>query len=344
MCMSQTTPRSTTRTASTTPWSAWARPSPTIGSCRGSTAPRATRATPSTNGPRPRGRTGAAPRRSRRLKHSSRASGRSWKGASSWRTSTATSSRSSRPRDMCTRSMRRNRWRLLQFTTCSTGSRSAARAGKTARRRAPPARTNRVASGAPGVLPASLFPVFVIRRLSPLRSRPRRHRRASTPSTRFICTQGAGPRLRDRSDVSKHVGHSSVRQARLRRRVRQGRARDAGLVPPGELHRPRRAGAYIRPGDAVVGAAADFEGGPVPVPGGETAPGGANKTHAERGARGPTELAGSAAGPGRRRADARDLGPRRISAGCSSKAAQARGRGARAPQVCRPGEETYVIK
>ena len=166
------------------------------------------------------------------------------------------------------------------FTTCSTGSRSAARAGKTARRRAPPARTNRVASGAPGVLPASLFPVFVMRRpavwrLSPLRSRPRRHRRASTPSTRFICTQGAGTRLRDRSDVSKHVGHSSVRQARLRRRVRQGRARDAGLVPPGELHRPRRAGAYIRPGDAGVGAAVDFEGGPVPVPGGETAPGGA---------------------------------------------------------------------
>ena len=30
-----------------------------------------------------------------------------------------------------------------------------------------------------------------VSQLSPLRSRPRRHRRASTPSTRFICTQGA---------------------------------------------------------------------------------------------------------------------------------------------------------
>ena len=109
----------------------------------------------------------------------------------------------------------------------------------------------------------------------------------------------------------------------------EGRARDAGLVPPGELHRPRRAGAYLRPGDAVVGAAADFGGGPVPVPGGETAPGGANKAHAERGTRRPTELAGGAAGPGRRRSGARDRGAR-----SSSKAAQARGRGARAPQDC----------
>ena len=39
-----------------------------------------------------------------------------------------------------------------------------------------------------------------------------------------------------------------------------------------------------------------------------------------------------------------DRGPRGISARCSSKAAQARGRDARAPQVCRPGEETCVIK
>ena len=50
---------------------------------------------------------------------------------------------------------------------------------------------------------------------------------------------------------------------------------------PASARRRRRAGARLRPGDAGVGAAADFSGGPVPVPGGEAAPGRVNKAHAE---------------------------------------------------------------
>ena len=108
--------------------------------------------------------------------------------------------------------------------------------------------------------------------------------------------RGAGEELFPGRRLRADVRHGAVRAPRLYSRLRSGRARDAGLVPPGDVRRGGRAHARLRPGDADVGAAINPAGGSVPVVGGEAAAGGAHRAHAERSARGPAESGGCARG------------------------------------------------